>query len=114
MTPVLAKARLCGKDIFSTGRFKSAKPAITRHHFIAGAQKNIVFGPAGWSINAFHDETSGGVAAAASAFPAFSTLLAKFLRALASSKVRNASATRGTIFVCLRLFSDECNPSERQ
>ena len=29
----------------SAGRFKSFKPAATKHHFINGAQKNTVFGP---------------------------------------------------------------------
>lgn len=33
---------------FSAGLARSASPAITRHHFIVGAQKNTVFGPAGW------------------------------------------------------------------
>jgi len=31
---------LCGTEIFSTGRFKSASPATTSPHFIIGAQKN--------------------------------------------------------------------------
>lgn len=33
--------------ILSTGRWRSLNPAITRHHFIIGAQKWTVFGPAG-------------------------------------------------------------------
>lgn len=33
---------------FSAGLVKSAKPAITKPHFIIGAQKNTVLGPAGW------------------------------------------------------------------
>jgi len=26
------------------------RPAATRHHFMSGAQKKMVFGPAGWFI----------------------------------------------------------------
>lgn len=36
-------------DKDSTGRFKSPNPAITKPHLKAGAQKNIVLGPAGCS-----------------------------------------------------------------
>jgi hypothetical protein len=39
--------RFCDRLSFSAGRRRSLTPAATRHHFITGAQKNTVFGPAG-------------------------------------------------------------------
>lgn len=50
--PVHASATFCDTLSLSAGRLKSFTPAATRHHFINGAQKKTVFGPAGWFINA--------------------------------------------------------------
>lgn len=52
MAPVAASEADCGILILSAGRAISPRPAITRHHLQAGAQKKIVFGPAGWSRRA--------------------------------------------------------------
>lgn len=49
MAPVAVNEADCGILILSAGRFMSPKPAMTRHHLQAGAQKKIVLGPAGWS-----------------------------------------------------------------
>jgi len=48
MTPVAASARFCDTESLSAGRARSFTPAATRHHFMRGAQKKTVFGPAGW------------------------------------------------------------------
>ena len=47
MKPVAVRAVDWVVLSFSTGRAMSAIPAITRAHLKAGAQKNIVRGPAG-------------------------------------------------------------------
>lgn len=49
MSPVAASDADCGTDSFSTGRFKSPRPANTKAHLNAGAQKKTVFGPASCS-----------------------------------------------------------------
>jgi len=49
MTPVAASEHVCATEIFSTGRLMSPIAAKTRPHFIAGAQKKMVLGPAGCS-----------------------------------------------------------------
>lgn len=41
----------------------SFKPAATKHHFISGAQKNTVLGPAGWFTNAENLEGTAEAAA---------------------------------------------------
>lgn len=41
----------------------SFKPAATKHHFISGAQKNTVLGPAGWFKNAENLEGTAEAAA---------------------------------------------------
>ena len=46
--PVAAKLADCEMDNWSAGRRRSLKLAMTRVHLNAGAQKNTVFGPAGW------------------------------------------------------------------
>lgn len=61
--PVAAKARFCDTLSFSAGRLKSLTPAMTRHHFIIGAQKNTVFGPAGWFKNCWNFVAPAEVAA---------------------------------------------------
>eukprot|EP00285_Hemiselmis_virescens_P009820 CAMPEP_0173393718 /NCGR_PEP_ID=MMETSP1356-20130122/22273_1 /TAXON_ID=77927 ORGANISM="Hemiselmis virescens, Strain PCC157" /NCGR_SAMPLE_ID=MMETSP1356 /ASSEMBLY_ACC=CAM_ASM_000847 /LENGTH=127 /DNA_ID=CAMNT_0014351783 /DNA_START=113 /DNA_END=493 /DNA_ORIENTATION=+ len=48
MIPVADSAHCWLKDTFSTGRLMSARPAATSPHLKVGAQKWIVFGPAGW------------------------------------------------------------------
>lgn len=50
--PVHASATFWDMLSLSAGRLKSFTPAATRHHFINGAQKKTVFGPAGWFMNA--------------------------------------------------------------
>lgn len=47
IAPVAVREADCETLILSAGRAKSPMPAITRHHLQAGAQKNIVLGPAG-------------------------------------------------------------------
>ncbi len=47
MKPVAASAQVVPVDISSGGRLMSARPAITRPHFMVGAQKKTVLGPAG-------------------------------------------------------------------
>ena len=48
MRPVSATADCCGTERSSGGRLKSLIFAAVMPHFIVGAQKKIVFGPAGW------------------------------------------------------------------
>jgi hypothetical protein len=45
--PVAASAHVVPVDMSSGGRLMSAKPAMTSPHFIVGAQKKTVLGPAG-------------------------------------------------------------------
>jgi hypothetical protein len=45
---------------FSAGRAKSANPAPTNAHFIVGAQKKTVFGPAGWFHAGFATDGKSG------------------------------------------------------
>jgi len=56
MNPVRVRAVFCDTLSFSAGRFRSFNPAATRHHFIMGAQKKMVLGPAGWFMNAVNLE----------------------------------------------------------
>ena len=53
--PVVATAACCGTDRSSGGREKSLMFAAVIPHFIVGAQKKMVFGPAGWFQNAAAD-----------------------------------------------------------
>ena len=58
MKPVIARAEFCETESLSAGRERSPRPAMTRPHFIMGAQKKTesdglrstipVLGPAGW------------------------------------------------------------------
>jgi len=63
MKPVAARAKFCDRLSLSAGRLKSLTPARTRHHFISGAQKKTVFGPAGWFMNCWNFEAPAEVAA---------------------------------------------------
>lgn len=51
MSPVTVTAVCCGTDKSSGGREKSLTLAAVMPHFIVGAQKKMVFGPAGWFQN---------------------------------------------------------------
>lgn len=51
MTPVAASEAVWKTLILSAGLAISPMFAITRHHLKAGAQKKMVFGPAGWLRN---------------------------------------------------------------
>jgi len=55
MRPVSATADCCGMERSSGGRLKSLIFAAVMPHFIVGAQKKIVFGPAGWFQNPLAD-----------------------------------------------------------
>jgi hypothetical protein len=48
MTPVAVTATCCGYDTASGGFLKSAMLAMLIPHLNVGAQKWMVFGPAGW------------------------------------------------------------------
>lgn len=63
MKPVAAKATFWETLSFSTGLPISLTPAMTRHHFIKGAQKNTVFGPAGWFMNEVNFDVDADAAA---------------------------------------------------
>jgi len=63
MKPVAARATFWLIDNLSAGRAISLRPAATRHHFIKGAQKNTVLGPAGWFINDWNFEPVAAAAA---------------------------------------------------
>lgn len=63
MNPVHASATFCDALSLFAGRLKSFKPAATKHHFINGAQKNTVFGPAGWFKKAVNLEGTAEAAA---------------------------------------------------
>jgi hypothetical protein len=56
INPVAVNAQVVPVDINSGGRLMSASPAITRPHFMVGAQKKTVLGPAGWFRNALNFE----------------------------------------------------------
>jgi hypothetical protein len=47
MNPVAVNAQVVPVDINSGGRLMSASPAMTSPHFMVGAQKKTVLGPAG-------------------------------------------------------------------
>jgi hypothetical protein len=47
INPVAVNAQVVPVDINSGGRLMSANPAITSPHFMVGAQKKTVLGPAG-------------------------------------------------------------------
>lgn len=63
MNPVEASATFWETLSLSAGRDKSFRPAKTRHHFIKGAQKNTVLGPAGWFIKFWNREAPAEAAA---------------------------------------------------
>jgi len=63
INPVPARARFWDTLSFSAGRLRSFIPAATKHHFIKGAQKNTVLGPAGWFMNEENLETLADAAA---------------------------------------------------
>ncbi len=52
INPVMVTALCCGTLKSSGGREKSFTFAAVMPHFIVGAQKKMVFGPAGWFQNA--------------------------------------------------------------
>jgi len=56
MKPVAVRARFWERLSLSAGRDMSFSPAATRPHFINGAQKNTVLGPAGWFMKAVNFE----------------------------------------------------------
>eukprot|EP00740_Mantoniella_antarctica_P011689 CAMPEP_0181367340 /NCGR_PEP_ID=MMETSP1106-20121128/11327_1 /TAXON_ID=81844 /ORGANISM="Mantoniella antarctica, Strain SL-175" /LENGTH=95 /DNA_ID=CAMNT_0023483033 /DNA_START=556 /DNA_END=843 /DNA_ORIENTATION=+ len=63
MRPVSATADCWGKDRSSGGRAKSRMFAAVMPHFIVGAQKKIVLGPAGWFKKAAADCAIPAIAA---------------------------------------------------
>ena len=56
INPVNATALCCGTERSSAGLWKSFTFAMVIAHFMVGAQKKMVLGPAGWLRKARNDD----------------------------------------------------------